>query len=258
MDAFLPVDAEKISLADVHLARGGRIVRLVPETEALPPVLFQLPVGILQAGETAPLLPAQEEVDRTVPDRLVVVEMDLGEGPGRHVLQHDGFDEVRPVVGGFDLEPFLDKMVIGAEAVVQRDVQPVAGKFKGRPIAGGPDLDGFLRPNRPGIGRHLEADSGHGMENILLLVADGANRAILAIDLQGDARIFQDQRFGRGGGRRRGAEEADDQRTPGALAARRPRGSPSPATHAFGSSLRTHALNPRRPHDGGQLMARTA
>ena len=90
MNAFLPVDAEEVLLADVHFPLRGLVVGRIAEAKALLAFLLQLPVRVFQPGETAALLTAQKQVERAVPDRLVVVKMNFREGILGHVLQVHG------------------------------------------------------------------------------------------------------------------------------------------------------------------------
>ena len=61
MDAFLPVNADEVFLADVHLSYPDLIVRLLTEAKAFLAALLQFPVWVFNASETAALVTAQTD-----------------------------------------------------------------------------------------------------------------------------------------------------------------------------------------------------
>lgn len=87
MNAFFPVDGCEVILDDIHLFLRNVIVWRVTKTKAGFSVLLQVPVGILEASETAALRTTQKQIDRTVPTRLIVMKVYLRKGFGLHLLQ---------------------------------------------------------------------------------------------------------------------------------------------------------------------------
>ena len=73
LDALLPVNAQKVFLADVRFVGPHRIIRDIAKAETSLPANLELPPGVFQSCEATPAFPAQKKIDRTMPDGLVIM-----------------------------------------------------------------------------------------------------------------------------------------------------------------------------------------
>ena len=60
-------------LADVRFVGPDRIIRDIAEAEATLPANLELPPGVFQSRAATAAFPAQKEIDRTMPNGLVIM-----------------------------------------------------------------------------------------------------------------------------------------------------------------------------------------